>query len=780
MEEFDFKKSNLKNLMEDLEIKKNFLNENLEKEYDKFLELFENDKESLLDKINEVYKKEKNLMTQTKAKIEKQAIKLRSFIAEMECMQHDMNKLSNQEILEIDLSKLTELNHETSNVILESIKNKNTNFRFKDFNPIEECLLKKNEIVFNEYLEGKKKQADEIERRSLSQKFNIDINILPKELANSENIENNLSKLKLSKSNSNNDFMDYEFFKASNYNNYFKDSLSQNGNKKFNNFEENLMNKKDSLNKNSKFGSFSNAENVANDNSFLNNISVGHVSSHNIPFIPEISSNNKVNICLMKEEDINIDPNKNKEKNINLKDNNFKSPNNLLNYQSNNNSNSIILNCNVNSRNNLNNFNDRINTIYNSVANSDINTIPLEPQISPGIYQTEPNNEIINLGFNNSFRIEDNFNLSSNNNNHNNFTSNNFLNNSFYRKNSFTNNEIINTTNINFTPYHASARKKSELDLKQQKSSEKNYINNLNNNIQLKYKIIKNDDDQSTNFRHYINKTGFFDFEDLTDLILFIGDSKDKSILLFNKKNFIWKKLENSILGEYEFLDYCCLTKNSDNSYLISGGCIYSNYKNTAVNSTYLAKILKHKENFLISFIPFKQMNKPRFSHGSCTLKGKVYVYGGHDGASTLSCIEFFDPDAIIWKYVYDTEDYTSTSEMNVEREIFASCIIDDRYIYVFGGFNDIHLDSIEKFDVDTGKWQLLNIKLNSPLQNSTACYLGKGEIAIIGGYNGSLQRGIVIFNIYKMIWEQNYSDSKLIIPRRRAHCYKFNNKVKI
>lgn len=36
-------------------------------------------------------------------------------------------------------------------------------------------------------------------------------------------------------------------------------------------------------------------------------------------------------------------------------------------------------------------------------------------------------------------------------------------------------------------------------------------------------------------------------------------------------------------------------------------------------------------------------------------------------------------------------------SEMEVEREIFAYCSIKQRYIYVLGGFNVNHFDSIER-----------------------------------------------------------------------------------
>lgn len=775
-EEFNLKKTIIKKLEEDLEKSKNNLNDNLEKEHDKLLALFEKDKGKLSSSINEVYLKEKNLMTQTKAKIEKQAIKLRSFIAEMECFAHDINKLSNQEILEIDLNKISELNVETADVILESVKSKNTNFKFKDFNPIEDCLLKKFDINLSEHIEANIKIAKEAERLELCEKLNLSKRISDNNKnANEKNNINDL-KNKECKSNGNLDnFNDRDYFNDLNL-----EVIANNG--------SNLINK-DNLIKTASFD-------IVDNNKLLN---------ENVNLI-----NDATNIRNLTE----IDSSNNYMQNI---ENHFSNNSHILNANDrftydnkSENLNINIQNLNISPFYSNNNYNNNENNYISSETNTNINTNPLEVRNSPLEYPTDNNNDLINIGFNNSFRMEEsnnqnpnninqlnnpnntNLNTSSNNlnninnnNNSTNYVSNNFLNNSFYRKNSFTNTEIINTTNINFIPYNFynlnSTRKNSNLEHKIKKSSEKTYINNLNNNnSNLKYKIIKNEDDQELNYNNYLLKKSFYDLNDISDLILFIGDSKDKSILLFNKKNFSWKKLENSILGEYEFLDYCCLTKfGSESAYLISGGCIYSNYKNTAVNSTYLAKIIYHKENFLVSFIPFKAMNKPRFSHGSCALRGKAYVFGGHDGSSTLSCIEFYDNQNNCWKYLNETDDKNACSEMNVEREIFASCVIDDRFIYVFGGFNDIHLDSIERFDVESGKWHLLTIRLNNPLQNSTACYLGNKEIAIIGGYNGSLQRKIEILNFEKNIWVENYDDLKLVIPRRRAHCYKYYNKVR-
>jgi hypothetical protein len=119
---------------------------------------------------------------------------------------------------------------------------------------------------------------------------------------------------------------------------------------------------------------------------------------------------------------------------------------------------------------------------------------------------------------------------------------------------------------------------------------------------------------------------------------------------------------------------------------------------------------------------------------------------------------------------------WRQVANMEMEREIFGHCVIKDRYIYVFGGFNEIHLDTIERFDVVTGKWKLLSLKLKIPLQNCTAVAISDELIALIGGYSGLLHKTIFVLNVGLKMW--NSVDYNLKVARRKSHCYKFNDKV--
>jgi hypothetical protein len=245
--------------------------------------------------------------------------------------------------------------------------------------------------------------------------------------------------------------------------------------------------------------------------------------------------------------------------------------------------------------------------------------------------------------------------------------------------------------------------------------------------------------------------------------ILFIGDSKDKLIFKYNLETDEWSTMECSSYGNaFDFLDYSASATLSNGEIIITGGCHYTNYRNTAQKSTFIAKIISNSAHV----IPFKPMIVDRFSHGCLVIKDIPYVFGGHDGNETLNSLECYDSVEGKWKFL---------SFMNVEREIFAYCSVKQRYIFVFGGFNINHLDSIERYDVVYDKWKLLNYKMKRPLQNATAVELDSNRIVLIGGYNGALHKCVDILDLENKNW---VSLDYMQVPRRKSHSYKYKNKV--
>jgi hypothetical protein len=247
--------------------------------------------------------------------------------------------------------------------------------------------------------------------------------------------------------------------------------------------------------------------------------------------------------------------------------------------------------------------------------------------------------------------------------------------------------------------------------------------------------------------------------------IIFFGDTKDKCVLKYNFDSEEWGFLEiGEVCQEFDLWDYSAIDAYPNGDILITGGCFYINYKNSAQKSTYIAKLIDNK----VVVSQHKPMLVNRFSHGCLIIKGIPYVFGGHDGKDCLSSLEYYDDSEGKWKFL---------SFMNMEREIFAYCSIRDRYIYTFGGFNTNHLDSIERYDIVYDKWKVMSYRMKKPLQNSTAVPLGCDKIALIGGYSGILHSSIDILDLTTKCWTSLQS---MYVARRRPHCYRYNNKVRI
>jgi hypothetical protein len=250
----------------------------------------------------------------------------------------------------------------------------------------------------------------------------------------------------------------------------------------------------------------------------------------------------------------------------------------------------------------------------------------------------------------------------------------------------------------------------------------------------------------------------------LKNNIVMVPDIKDSSIINYDIPNNTFSTKQLLIGNDHEFLDYSSSVQFNEDTIIITGGCNYSNYKNTASNKTYLMKFINDKYISIKEYIP---MNINRFSHGSLMINGIVYVFGGHNGRYTLSSMECLNPNSDYW---------SALPNMNIEKEIFAYCAVKSRYIYTFGGFQDLHLDIIERYDILHEKWKKIKTKLKLPLQNSTAVNVRDEYIVLIGGYNYHFQRTIFTFYINTQEWSE--VDYYMKFPRRKAHCYLHENKV--
>jgi hypothetical protein len=114
--------------------------------------------------------------------------------------------------------------------------------------------------------------------------------------------------------------------------------------------------------------------------------------------------------------------------------------------------------------------------------------------------------------------------------------------------------------------------------------------------------------------------------------------------------------------------------------------------------------------------------------------RGIVFVIGGNDAKSFYIACEKYDIQNDTWSRIAD---------LNVARDSAASCIFNNKYIYVFSGrtkFDKKEItDTIEMYDIDYNMWRMVNLNAKSTW---TACDLAMcmqmdpKNIIIFGGFN--------------------------------------------
>ena len=167
------------------------------------------------------------------------------------------------------------------------------------------------------------------------------------------------------------------------------------------------------------------------------------------------------------------------------------------------------------------------------------------------------------------------------------------------------------------------------------------------------------------------------------------------SAICFDPENasFKLKQIENKNDFNKNFYESVNKTNNTikniyfsknDDFYIITGG---------KCNKFYKYKFMENK-------LEQKCDLKYNHSHGGIICyKGQIICLSGNYNKK----VEVFSENDDIW---------IDLPEMNIERSYFSSCIIKDRYLFVFFGFNypnKIYLDSIEYFDILKHNLNMLN-----------------------------------------------------------------------
>ena len=418
--------------------------------------------------------------------------------------------------------------------------------------------------------------------------------------------------------------------------------------------------------------------------------------------IKDIKENNnniiKENIDNIKEKnDNNI---KNDNPNNNIPQKNMFPPEQKNNPPQYNNSNNYINNLakELDESDKLGEFN-----IFNSLESGDIRNV---------------NNNFIN---NNNNKINTNSNTNNINNNMNNYSGNNNIGN--YKN---------NNDNLN-NPYSTN--------------------NNVNNKLNNPYSMNNNNVNNNPNMNQ-INQPqmGFYpqnqqikqenEVQFNYELIIFLKEDK---IFAYNEKNGLFSLKLN---GELSYVPDKSRFVNIGQAALLTGG---KTRENNVSKKCYLISLLEsdssQKPMYSVNISPYGDLQEGRERHNLIYLpnKNSVFACGGF---FSKSC-EYTDVYKGTWELI---------SPMNRPRGNASMAYVNDRFIYIIGGFElrneDVpkgyYLDDIEYFDVNNfaNGWKIINF-LNPNRYNLGLTALGvvpisKSIFLICGGYDGREYKNIV------------------------------------
>lgn len=133
-------------------------------------------------------------------------------------------------------------------------------------------------------------------------------------------------------------------------------------------------------------------------------------------------------------------------------------------------------------------------------------------------------------------------------------------------------------------------------------------------------------------------------------------------------------------------------------------------------------------------------LQRARWGHGCACLGGLVYVVGGcslrpgappHDAfMETLRSCEVYDPQAGTW---------AACADLSMARAGSRVVTLGEKYLAAVGGCDDVFgraemLPTVELFDINVGRWMLLNVQLSTPRTTAAVAAIDDRRILVIGG----------------------------------------------
>ena len=144
-----------------------------------------------------------------------------------------------------------------------------------------------------------------------------------------------------------------------------------------------------------------------------------------------------------------------------------------------------------------------------------------------------------------------------------------------------------------------------------------------------------------------------------------------------------------------------------------------------------------------------RSMSQMRKEHAAVINGNFVYVMGGYDGVQSmfLNCCEVYNIATNEWAFF---------APMNISKCAFSATIVNRNFIYTFGGYDGQNrLQSIERYHILDGSWELLKIKLQFPLSNC-ACFCAENNKVVLfgGGFSSGFSPYVELIDVVTCEWK--------------------------
>lgn len=147
-------------------------------------------------------------------------------------------------------------------------------------------------------------------------------------------------------------------------------------------------------------------------------------------------------------------------------------------------------------------------------------------------------------------------------------------------------------------------------------------------------------------------------------------------------------------------------------------------------------------------------MNIKRQCCITVTLNNRLIVIGGSYGLKWFSSMEIYDDKKNQWSLM------DKKCDMKEARAYHSGIVVDDRYIFVFGGCDT---KSCERFDSHSNTWSSI-ADMKHGRDSAAAVLLGNDMIAVMGGeYEWNYYDTVELYNIRTNKWHD--ADFKLPLP---------------